>query len=213
MTFSSGAIGVIAIGFISYPLSVMALGLRIWSRTIQQTSLAFNDYAAVAATVFAAGDVSSSLAAAFIGATGTHAVDIIDPWVLETFFMLLVPNQLFWGAANTGVKLSILSLYTLMFPSKRFRYFCYGAMAISVAYFISVVLGAFLLCRPIDFNWNKDIDEGSCGNQTMLFLSSAITNMVIDAFIVALPMPMLFGLKMPLAKRFSIAIMFSLGGL
>ncbi|VUC26044.1 unnamed protein product [Clonostachys rosea] len=124
---------------------------------------------------------------------------------------LIIPGQLLWAAANTCVKVSILSLYTILFPVKRFCYLCYITIAVTLCYLVSVIVEAFALCSPVEFNWDKNIPDGNCEHQSVAFLAAAITNLLIDAFIVALPMPMLFGLRMSLQKRLSIAGMFSLG--
>lgn len=84
-------------------------------------------------------------------------------------------------------------------------------MAITICYFISVFVEAFALCTPVAFNWYKDIEGGKCEGQNLAYLIAGITNLVLDATIVILPMPMLFGLQMSLPKRFGIAGMFSLG--
>jgi len=49
---------IIAVSFISVGLAMTALVLRLWSRRLQGVSLAFNDYMAIVAMVFAAGMVS-----------------------------------------------------------------------------------------------------------------------------------------------------------
>ncbi|KAI1505915.1 hypothetical protein F5X99DRAFT_366534 [Biscogniauxia marginata] len=215
MVLSLGATQVVVVGFITTPLAFMALGLRLWSRRIQRSSLAFNDYMSIVAMIFAIGTVSLCIADAFAGAIGVHASEIMAtrPWVLAFYLRLSVPGQLLWASANTSVKLSILSLYTVIFPNQRFHYICYSAMGISIAYLASVFAEAFALCTPVEYNWDKSIPGGECHNENLAYLIAGITNLVIDAFIVALPMPMLFGLQMSLTKKLSIAGMFSLGAL
>lgn len=85
-------------------------------------------------------------------------------------------------------------------------------MAITLAYFISVLAESFALCRPVEFNWYKSIPDGHCENQSLAYIIAGITNLVIDASVVILPMPMLFSLRLSLLKRFGVAGMFSLGG-
>ncbi|KAI0433463.1 hypothetical protein F5Y09DRAFT_298977 [Xylaria sp. FL1042] len=82
-------------------------------------------------------------------------------------------------------------------------------MGISLAYFISVIHEAFVLCKPVQYNWDKSI-PGERTNQHLAFLLAGITNLLVDTLIVALPMPKLFGLHMSLSKRLSIAAMFGL---
>jgi hypothetical protein len=88
---------------------------------------------------------------------------------------------------------------------------CYGMMALSTCYFLSVVLEAFLLCKPVEFNWNKLGTTGACANENLAYLLAAITNLIIDVLIVALPMPMLWRLKLSSTKKLNISAMFGLG--
>ena len=81
---------------------------------------------------------------------------------------------------------------------------------ISFAYFLSVVLESFLFCHPIAFNWDKSID-GTCTDPSLAYLMAAITNLLIDAIIVLLPIPVLWTLQMPLFQKVAITGMFSLG--
>jgi hypothetical protein len=83
-------------------------------------------------------------------------------------------------------------------------------MALTSAYFIMVFLEAFLLCTPVQFNWNKSID-GTCANEQMAFLSAGIINLLIDLIVVLLPMPMLWNLQMGLPKKIGLSAMFGIG--
>ena len=54
MTLPLGAVQVIAVSSITTTLAIIALGLRLWSKRIQNAPLAFNDYMAIMAMVLAA---------------------------------------------------------------------------------------------------------------------------------------------------------------
>ncbi|KAI1487872.1 hypothetical protein F5X96DRAFT_686403 [Biscogniauxia mediterranea] len=215
MALSLGAVKVVVTGLITIILSFVALGCRLWSRRILKLPLVFNDYMAIVATIFALGTVLVFLIASFSAGVGLHLREILatNPQLLVLHLKLFVPAQLLWAGANTSVKFSILSLYTTIFPSKRFGYLCYGLMALSMAYFISVLLQTFVMCKPVQYVWDKSIPGGHCHGESSSYLASGITNLVIDAFIVGLPMPMFFGLQMSLPKKLSIVGMFSLGAL
>lgn len=116
-----------------------------------------------------------------------------------------------WGAANTFVKISILHLYIIIFPSSGFKKACYGVIVVSILYFLSVLLETFLLCTPVQFNWDKTI-AGTCNPHSQIaFIIAGTTNLVIDVVVVILPMPMLWQLHLPLARKIGIMAMFSLG--
>jgi hypothetical protein len=85
-------------------------------------------------------------------------------------------------------------------------------MAASAVYFLSVLLETFLLCQPVQFNWDKTI-SGTCSpNMLIAYIVAASTNLVIDIVVVVLPMPMLWSLSLPWSKKLAVISMFSLGG-
>lgn len=212
MALPWGAIQVTIISFVIMPLAIATTFLRLWSRRLKNQSLGFPDYMALVALLLAAATVSVFLAAGFAAGLGLHLVDIMatDPSKFVLHMKLFVPAQLLWAAANSCVKFSILSLYTALFPGKRFCRICQCTMVVTIAYFIMVFLETFLLCKPVQYNWDKSI-QGICQGENTAYLVAGITNLVIDTFIVVLPMPRVFKLQMSLPRRISVAAMFSLG--
>ena len=120
--------------------------------------------------------------------------------------------QVTWAAANSAVKVSILHLYVSIFPNIAFRRICYALMAVSALYVVGVILDTFLMCQPFAFNWDHTI-EGSCGNQTLALLLTGALNLIIDVAIVILPLPVLWRLQMPVARKLGVSAMFSVGAL
>ncbi|TRX92989.1 hypothetical protein FHL15_006127 [Xylaria flabelliformis] len=162
---------VVIVSFISTPLAMIALGLRLWSRRLQGVSFAFNDYMAIIAMVLATATVSVCLAGKIIPEFRSLARLLID-MALDVFI----------GAIGVHAdKLQATSPWVLVLYTT--------------------------------FNWDKTIPNGKCHNQNLAYLLAGITNIVIDAFIVALPLPKLYGLQIPLAKRIAIGAMFGLGAL
>uniref|UniRef100_A0A8H7KCA7 Glucose-methanol-choline oxidoreductase N-terminal domain-containing protein n=1 Tax=Bionectria ochroleuca TaxID=29856 RepID=A0A8H7KCA7_BIOOC len=117
------------------------------------------------------------------------------------------------GSEHLREAVNPIALHHLVSSQAVLLLLLYRAIAVTLCYFASVVVETFALCSPVEFNWDKNIPDGNCEHQSAAFLGAAITNLLIDAFIVALPMPMLFGLRMSLQKRLSIAGMFGLGGI
>ncbi|KAH6627451.1 hypothetical protein F5144DRAFT_575896 [Chaetomium tenue] len=174
MALPPGAIQLAVVSFIATFLSIVALALRLWSKNIQCRRMALHDYMACVAMVLAAGAVSVFLAAGFAAGLGLHADYILatNPAIFPLYFKFFVPAQLLWAAANTCVKISILSLYTSLFPSYRFLLLCYATMVATSAFFISVLLETFVLCKPVQFNWDKSI-AGTCEGQNIAYLVRA----------------------------------------
>ncbi|KAI0419310.1 hypothetical protein F5X98DRAFT_373108 [Xylaria grammica] len=215
MELSLGATQVVVVSTIAFVLSIVTLGLRLWSRRILRSRLQFNDYMIIVATIFNVGAYANSLTACFVGGLGVHLREVLatNPQYFANYLKIFVAGELLWCTANTCVKFSILSLYKNLFPSNTFVRVCHGGILLTAVYWTVVVLETFLLCKPVQFTWDRTIPNGTCYGERMGYLTAATVNLIIDAFIVVLPMPLLFRLQMSLPKRLGVAAMFSLGGL
>lgn len=123
---------------------------------------------------------------------------------------MVLALALTWTLANTAVKFSILHLYIVIFRKREFVWACYATMGLTVAYCLSNCLQSLLLCRPIQFNWDKTID-GVCSPAYYPYISSASIHTGIDLIIIILPMPMLWGLQMAIRKKISLTLAFGVG--
>lgn len=92
-----------------------------------------------------------------------------------------------------AVKISILDLYTRIFPTKIFCQACYGLIVLTGIFASIVILIAFLLCRPLPHFWDR-ASQGTCGYQILAFLSSGSLNLLLDLMVVILPMRKLWHL-------------------
>ncbi|KAF2008746.1 hypothetical protein BU24DRAFT_321242, partial [Aaosphaeria arxii CBS 175.79] len=193
-----------------WAVAVIAIILRVWCRSLKGRSLVFNDYAVLVAFVFTSGLSAILITSVVWAGAGHHVVDI-SPQYRNRIFILFAAGQSSWAASNTFVKLSILHFYTVIFPSRKFRIICIAAMVISGLYFTSVLLETFLLCTPVQYNWDKTI-SGTCSPHSQIaYIIAGATNLVIDVFIVLLPMPILWKLQISWTKKLLVMAMFSLG--
>ena len=85
-------------------------------------------------------------------------------------------------------------------------------MGLSVAFMLMAILINFLICTPVALNWD-DFVQGHCGNQRTTYFSTGIINFLIDDGIVVLPMPLVWRLQMPVAKRVGVSAMFGIGAM
>lgn len=83
--------------------------------------------------------------------------------------------------------------------------------AITVMYFSATIVAAFQ-CSPIAYTWDKTTD-GRCLDMQMLYQLGAAFNVASDIAILILPMPLVWGLQMPTAKKISVQFVFLMGAL
>ncbi|KAI1387696.1 uncharacterized protein F4822DRAFT_444296 [Hypoxylon trugodes] len=188
--------------------------LRILARIRTRAKFAFNDYAIFWAMFWSLFLAIDSIVTASYGGVGHHIEEImaLAPQILQPMLKTVLIGQFTWALANTGVKLSMIDLYIKLFgTNKRFQSVSYILMSAVGLYCLMVILIAFLLCRPLAFNWDTSIPGGHCGNRNSAFLASGVMNLVLDVAVLILPLPMLWNLNMAMNKKISLMLMFSIG--
>lgn len=106
--------------------------------------------------------------------------------------------------------MAIVLFYTEIFPNKTFRRFATGTVALVIACFLVCILVIALLCRPIQSNWDLEL-HGVCGNYVAANYFSAIFNILIDIWVVFLPLPLIWKLQLSAQKKGVLTACFSLG--
>ncbi|MCJ1393649.1 hypothetical protein MMC18_006525 [Xylographa bjoerkii] len=107
--------------------------------------------------------------------------------------------------------MSILLFYVRIFNVPAFKLVAKVLMVLVALWGLSVILCAFLLCRPFAFNWDQTIPGGSCGNQILSYIITGAFNIVTDFIILALPMPMVWKLQVPRKNKIALFGMFGIG--
>ncbi|RDA88517.1 hypothetical protein CP532_6648 [Ophiocordyceps camponoti-leonardi (nom. inval.)] len=80
----------------------------------------------------------------------------------------------------------------------------------NLAWFIGIVFGTIFICHPIRKNWEDSV-PGYCGETSSLFMGSSVPGVIIDLFILVLPLPRLLGLRVNLCRKIGIMVVFILG--
>ena len=123
-------------------------------------------------------------------------------------------DDLLWVTLLALIKLSILHLYTTIFKNATFIKATRCVVALCIAAWTGSLLIRILICLPVAKNWDQTVTEathGTCGNISTMYIAIASVDLFIDLIIIALPMPVLWGLQMPQAKRLAVMGIFALG--
>jgi hypothetical protein len=119
-------------------------------------------------------------------------------------------SEWFWATSVTSFRLSILILYAGIFKTHRFHKVVIATAVVVFLYFVACVFTISLLCRPVQFNWDRSI-AGTCGNVKAIEVFSGAFNMLVDLWVVFLPLPVIWKLQMTLQKEWGITASFALG--
>lgn len=110
-------------------------------------------------------------------------------------------------------KIGILGFYLRVFPGEDFRRICWVTIAICTAYIPAFSLGTIFHCTPVSYTWTGWTGEtsGACLNFNTFAWTHAIINIILDFFIMALPLRQIWQLNMGTRSRIMLMIMFCVG--
>ncbi|OAA67070.1 hypothetical protein SPI_01646 [Niveomyces insectorum RCEF 264] len=110
------------------------------------------------------------------------------------------------------VKSSVLVFLLRLFGQRTgVRRFIIGLNTINLVQMTGVFFAVLFQCLPIDFNWDKSIKGGHCVEQRILFTATGAFNIFTDIVVLALPLYILVGLKIPRRTKIGLIFIFLLG--
>lgn len=111
-------------------------------------------------------------------------------------------------------KITILLFYLRFFTRRDARLTCYILLGFVVATWFAYIVAANLLCRPLEFQWNKKLPGGGeCVDIEAYYKTTSIPNIVTDLVIIALPIPTVINLKTTLIRKAELLFIFLIGGM
>ncbi|MCJ1478592.1 hypothetical protein MMC13_007273 [Lambiella insularis] len=84
-------------------------------------------------------------------------------------------------------------------------------MALNVLATMSILFEMAFLCHPLAYNWDPSTPGGGCGNRNASSVSSDMVNLFTDIMVIALPLPTIWHLHLPLRPKLGLMLVFSLG--
>lgn len=115
--------------------------------------------------------------------------------------------------AITFAKLSLLVLYLQLSPVKSFRISVWVLIVFVCGYSLAYILTIIFRCRPLAAAWNMNITGAECYSQVTVMLVLSIANILVDAALFILPLPVILPLQMRIEQKVSLILLFATGGL
>ncbi|KAK3902804.1 hypothetical protein C8A05DRAFT_33459 [Staphylotrichum tortipilum] len=185
---------------ILYPLSTAAVVLRLLAVHVRGSGLKPADYLVILSWLCQTGYLID------VSVEAEREILDIDYW-RQGFWI----SQWFWAFGVSSFRLAVLLLYMDLFSADQVRWrVLVGTASVIVGYLVACIFTICLLCRPVQFNWEITLD-GKCGNQVAIEYFSAAFNMVLDLWVVYLPLPTIWTLQLAPQKKWILTASFSLG--
>lgn len=143
-----------------------------------------------------------------------------DVWTLPytyitDFTRVLYVMEILYFAEVALLKLSLLFFYKRIFPKNIIQRLLWATIIFDGVFGIVFVIVAIFQCRPVSYYWSGWDGEssGRCVNVNALAWSNAVISIVLDFWMLAIPMSQLIHLQLHWKKKIGVAIMFCVGTL
>ncbi|KAF2199568.1 CFEM domain-containing protein [Delitschia confertaspora ATCC 74209] len=128
---------------------------------------------------------------------------------LETLYVM----EVLYFAQVPLLKLSLLFFYQRIFPGRPVRRLIWATIALNSLYGVVFIIVAIFQCQPISFYWTSWDGEhtGQCININALSWANAVISIVLDIWMLAIPLSQLIHLKLAWKKKVQVSMMFCTG--
>ncbi|KAF9769718.1 hypothetical protein IL306_012809 [Fusarium sp. DS 682] len=188
----TSASGVIPCGVTTTAIAFIIVALRVFTRRY------------VVKSVLGADDFLN------LGA-GNHMWDIPVAEYVPKFWQTSIGATLTYAASISLAKLSVLTFYLRISPDRLVRRAVHVLRGVVCSYtFVYICLVVFR-CQPVSSGWDLTI-EGKCISMNVLVIFLVICSVVIDTFVLLLPIRIVQPLQIPTRQKISLAVLFATGG-
>ncbi|KAI9150599.1 Efflux pump DEP3 [Paramyrothecium foliicola] len=129
----------------------------------------------------------------------------------ERYALLAYVSAPIYMMCNGFVKLSLLTFYLHLSPQKWFRVAVWISIGIVAVYTIIITFMLFFNCVPPRRAFDFSIKEGKCIDAAILYMATAVSNIITDVMLFVLPLPMVYRLHMPKAQKVGAVLVFGVG--
>ena len=191
-------------------LAVILLCMRLYSTTKITRSASYDDAASVIALI-----LSLCYAGLIISTRDNtrHGWDFPISAYTSSFAKIVFTEQIFAALSLLFSKASILLLLFRLFgPTRWFRYMVYLGLAwVTVICLVSVIV-ASVLCAPRRDEHFEDLAVAKrCTHESTWAVVQGTSDVVVDFYIIYLPIPMLMKLNMGFQRKLGVMAIFLTG--
>jgi hypothetical protein len=193
---------------------VCALTRVLYKGTFSAAELGWDDYAILAALLSGLPSVIMLDRGSIPNGLGR------DVWTvpfdrITNFVHFVYALEILYFLQNALIKLSLLFFLLRIFPKPLTRGLLWATVGFTVLWGLAFVLAGVFQCQPISFYWKSWDHEarGKCVSVNALNWSNAIISIVLDVWMLALPLYEVFQIQLSWRKKLSVTLMFVVGTL
>lgn len=131
-----------------------------------------------------------------------------DTWTLDqkqlaSFVGYFYGMELFYIAEMSLIKLSLSLFYLHIFSGLAIQRLLFGTAIFNALFGIAFIIAAIFQCTPISYYWTQYLEHstGHCVNINLIGWTNAAINVVVDIWMIALPLSQFRVLKLHWKKK------------
>ncbi|KAF5862064.1 hypothetical protein ETB97_012211 [Aspergillus alliaceus] len=196
-------------------LEIVFATVRVWTKERQEMERGLDDWFIWPALVVNIILCIEGLILIPLAGVGTHlvAVESRSPEKLVAWSKGIYACVWLWALAVALPKISIVGFYLRFFKAPYERAISYTLILVIAATFVATGLTATFECSPIHYQWDKNIaGGGTCIDVLAFYRWMSFPNIVTDAIMLILPLPMVCRLHTTRSQKVGLGIIFATGG-
>ncbi|KAL3297476.1 CFEM domain-containing protein [Colletotrichum asianum] len=140
----------------------------------------------------------------------------VAPTKMVEFLQMLFATQILYVVGLMTLKASVLFFFLRIFPARGFRKIIWATHGLNFLVGLIYIILTFAQCRPLSLYWtgwdkNESYKNERCLDFNKFILSHAIINIILDVWMLILPLTQLYKLNLVLRKKIGVMLMFSVG--
>ncbi|KAF2501667.1 hypothetical protein BU16DRAFT_441213, partial [Lophium mytilinum] len=194
------------------PLATVAVFTRLYSRHITKQKFAPDDWLVTIALALGYALYADIVVCVVLGGLASHITEI-GPGNFVIFAKSgAVASGILWGSAVVVTQLSILAFYIRIFGIAQpwVKYCSYVLMALVSGWWFALFGSIMGECIPLDKLWNP-MESGSCIDQNKMCGGGGIAHVILDFFILLLPLYPVWKLHTSVRRKLYVSTIFLLG--
>ncbi|KAJ5653893.1 hypothetical protein N7490_000896 [Penicillium lividum] len=192
----------------AFILSTSAVAFRIISRKVNGAGLFPDDILILFALLFEYGLSIAGVVLLYNG-LGTH-IKYVHPDQLIVYLKTLFTGSILYTGCIACIKLSILSLYRRLFPTKTMKAAVNVVGTIVILWAACGILSGCFICLPTRKLW-LPATPGACMDLGKYYYGLQIPNIATDAIILVMPMHTVWNLPISRAQKTGLSAIFIVG--
>ncbi|KAJ6208049.1 hypothetical protein PSV09DRAFT_1154818 [Bipolaris maydis] len=202
------------IAYSTFFVGTLSILLRFYCRYIVLRTWGWDDYIAVAILAFSFAQQGVLQMFLYWGC-GLHMGALDTNHHLEITKWLFIEEVLYYSV-HWVIKLAFLVFYLRLSPdSDTFRYAVYFGVGFNTLVWITSVLVACFQCMPFDEIFHPGThSDAQCINKMILLLGPCILNILVDIYILILPISTIWALKnIRMRRKIAVLCVIGFGGI